>query len=297
MNIQTKFDALDSMYPQINHVKVEQSSALPSKSASSPPPPPPAPVVATPTPVATPVAAPVATNGPRKIVSKPFAKKLAKQHKLQKLSSNMEFYLVDEVKHDSCKSYNGAGFKNLWNPNLRMCRLLAEESIGTRSLMKHKLERSRITNPESHKNLIRSLLPAFDHNLVYNLLHSARNLDHALQFFRWVERSGLFKHDRETHYKIIDILGKASKLNHARCILLDMPKKGLKWDEDLFIVLINSYVKADIVQESVKIIMSMEELGIPRTIKSYDTLQPLNLLLMEGDLLFICSIIGILKLI
>lgn len=30
MNIQTKFDALASMYPQINHVKVEQSSALPS---------------------------------------------------------------------------------------------------------------------------------------------------------------------------------------------------------------------------------------------------------------------------
>ncbi|KAI3507401.1 hypothetical protein L1887_22386 [Cichorium endivia] len=88
------------------------------------------------------------------------------------------------------------------------------------------------------QNSIRSLVPAFDHNLVYNLLHSARNPDHALQFFRWVKRSGLFKHDRETHYKIIDIVDKASKLNQARCILLDMPKKGLKWNEDLFIVLI-----------------------------------------------------------
>lgn len=122
------------------------------------------------------------------------------------------------------------------------------------------------------QNSIRTLVPVFDHNLVYNVLHSARNPDHALQFFRWVERSGLFKHDRETHYKIIEILGKASKLNHARLILLDMPKKGLTWDEDLFIVLIDSYGKAGIVQESVKIFRSMEELGVPRTIKSYDTL-------------------------
>ncbi|KAJ0691589.1 putative tetratricopeptide-like helical domain superfamily [Helianthus annuus] len=75
------------------------------------------------------------------------------------------------------------------------------------------------------QNSIRSLVPVF-----YNVLHGARNPDHALQFFRWVERSGLFKHDRETHYKIIHILGKAAKLNHARCILLDMPKKGIKWD-------------------------------------------------------------------
>lgn len=122
------------------------------------------------------------------------------------------------------------------------------------------------------QNSIRNLVPVFDHNLVYNVLHGARNPDHALQFFRWVERSGLFKHDRETHFKIIDILGKASKLNHARCILLDMPKKGLKWDEDLFIVLIDSYGKAGIVQESVKIFRSMEELGVARSIKSYDVL-------------------------
>lgn len=121
------------------------------------------------------------------------------------------------------------------------------------------------------QNSIRSLVPQFDHNLVYNVLHSSRNPDHALQFFRWVERSGLFKHDRETHLKIIEILGRASKLNHARCILLDMHKKGLEWDEDLFIVLIDSYAKAGIIQESVKIFNKMAELGVPRTINSYNT--------------------------
>ncbi|KAL7095829.1 hypothetical protein ACP275_10G047300 [Erythranthe tilingii] len=122
------------------------------------------------------------------------------------------------------------------------------------------------------QNSIRKLVPTFDHELVYNVLHASRNSEHALQFFRWVERSSLFQHNRETHHKIIEILGRASKLNHARCILLDMPKKGLEWDEDLWVMMIDSYGKAGIVQESVKLFQKMEELGVERGIKSYNTL-------------------------
>ncbi|KAG7028567.1 Pentatricopeptide repeat-containing protein, partial [Cucurbita argyrosperma subsp. argyrosperma] len=122
------------------------------------------------------------------------------------------------------------------------------------------------------QNSIRSLVPQFDHSLVWNVLHATKNSDHALKFFRWVERAGLFRHDRDTHLKIIEILGRASKLNHARCILLDMPNKGVEWDEDLFVVLIDSYGKAEIVQEAVKIFQKMKELGVERSVKSYDAL-------------------------
>ncbi|GAB4832172.1 hypothetical protein Ancab_006189 [Ancistrocladus abbreviatus] len=90
------------------------------------------------------------------------------------------------------------------------------------------------------QNSIRNLVPQFDQSLVYNVLDNARNSEHALQFFRWVERAGLFQHDSDTHLKIIERLGRASKLNHARCILLDMPKKGAELDEDMFVVLIDS---------------------------------------------------------
>ncbi|KAL4272936.1 hypothetical protein GQ457_13G027210 [Hibiscus cannabinus] len=120
------------------------------------------------------------------------------------------------------------------------------------------------------QNSIRALVPEFDHSLVYNVLHGAKNSEHALQFFRWVERAGLIRHDREAHLKIIEILGRASKLNHARCILLDMAKKGVEWDDDFVVVMIDSYGKAGIVQEAVKIFQKMEELGVDRTIKSYD---------------------------
>lgn len=122
------------------------------------------------------------------------------------------------------------------------------------------------------QNSIRNLVPVFDHDLVYNVLHAAKNSEHALQFFRWVHRSGLFRHNRETHFKIIQILGRASKLNHARCILLDMPKNGVSWDEDLWVVMIESYGQAGIVQESVKMFHKMEELRVKRTLKSYNAL-------------------------
>ncbi|KAL1209995.1 Large ribosomal subunit protein [Cardamine amara subsp. amara] len=115
------------------------------------------------------------------------------------------------------------------------------------------------------QNSIRDLVPEWDHSLVYNVLHGAKKLEHALQFFRWTERSGLIRHDRDTHMKMIKMLGEVQKLNHARCILLDMPEKGVPWDEDMFVVLIESYGKAGIVQESVKIFQKMKDLGVERT--------------------------------
>ncbi|KMT17535.1 hypothetical protein BVRB_2g037370 [Beta vulgaris subsp. vulgaris] len=122
------------------------------------------------------------------------------------------------------------------------------------------------------QNSIRNLVPQFDQNLVLNVIENARSSEHSLQFFRWVERSGLFKHDRETHMKIIERLGRASKVNHARCILMDMPSKSVEWDEDMFVVLIDSYGRNGIVQESVKIFQQMKEMGVERSVKSYDAL-------------------------
>ncbi|KAI3788193.1 hypothetical protein L2E82_00922 [Cichorium intybus] len=146
------------------------------------------------------------------------------------------------------------------------------------------------------QNSIRSLVPVFDHNLVYNVLHSVRNPDHALRFFRWVERSGL-SNTTEKHITKTSIFWVKLQISitlDAFCSIF--PKKGLEWDEDLFIVMIDGYGKIGIVQESVKIFMSIEKLRAPIIIKLYDTLQPLNLLLMERDLLSICSTIDVLKL-
>ncbi|CAA3033775.1 Hypothetical predicted protein [Olea europaea subsp. europaea] len=46
----------------------------------------------------------------------------------------------------------------------------------------------------------------------------------------------------------------------------------MEWDEDLWVLLIEGYGKAGIAQESVKLFQKIEELGVERTIKSYDAL-------------------------
>ncbi|KAK1409788.1 hypothetical protein QVD17_36317 [Tagetes erecta] len=120
---------------------------------------------------------------------------------------------------------------------------------------------------------IRDLVPLFDHNLVSNVLNRIPN--RALEFFKSVERLG-FKHDRDTHYKMISILCRDRRLDDAKQILLGVSKKGVDYDEDLFVLLIHGYAKSnrkwDVVKNCVKIVTKMEELGVSRTIKSYNCL-------------------------
>ncbi|XP_024979784.1 pentatricopeptide repeat-containing protein At2g37230-like [Cynara cardunculus var. scolymus] len=137
-----------------------------------------------------------------------------------------------------------------------ICRMMEDDDWATRL-------QSSITN----------FVPLLDHNLVYNVLN--RNPSRALRFFQWVEGFG-FKHDRETHYKMLEILCKDRRLEDAKRILLSMSKKGLDYDEHLFVLMIHGYAKSnrkwDIVKNCVKIFMKMEELGVPRTIESYHPL-------------------------
>ncbi|KAJ9540275.1 hypothetical protein OSB04_026781 [Centaurea solstitialis] len=120
---------------------------------------------------------------------------------------------------------------------------------------------------------ITNLVPLLDHNLVYSVLN--RNPNRALRFFQWVEGFG-FKHDIETHYRMIEILCKDRRLEDAKRVLLGMSKKGLDYDERLFVLMIHGYAKSnrkwDVVKNCVKMFMKMEELGVTRTIESYDAL-------------------------
>ncbi|XP_031483587.1 pentatricopeptide repeat-containing protein At2g37230 [Nymphaea colorata] len=121
------------------------------------------------------------------------------------------------------------------------------------------------------QNSIRSLVPEFNQELVLSVLDGAKNYEQALNFFRWVEKTG-FRHDRSTYLKMVQILVKDRKHNHPRCIIFDMQKKGVEWDEQFFIELMNSYAKAGIVQEAVKIFQKMKDLGVKRTVISYNNL-------------------------
>ncbi|KAG1359759.1 putative pentatricopeptide repeat-containing protein [Cocos nucifera] len=122
------------------------------------------------------------------------------------------------------------------------------------------------------QNSIQSLSPTFDRDLVLAVLRGAHHPDHALRFFRWVERTG-FRHDTATYGEIVSILTRNSMLNHARCLILDdMPKRLVDRDEDMIATLIAGYGRTGIPQEAVKIFRRMPELGVTRTVRSYDAL-------------------------
>ncbi|KAG0450233.1 hypothetical protein HPP92_026873 [Vanilla planifolia] len=124
------------------------------------------------------------------------------------------------------------------------------------------------------QNTIRFMVPVFDQPLVLAIIRRAgeRDPERALHFFRWVEKTG-FRHDPHTYTEIISSLTRASMLNHARCLLLDdMPKRLVPRDEHMFAVLIDAYGRAGIPQEAVKIFRRLPELGIDRTVLSYDAL-------------------------
>ncbi|KAI0524748.1 hypothetical protein KFK09_004132 [Dendrobium nobile] len=124
------------------------------------------------------------------------------------------------------------------------------------------------------QNSIRFICPVFEQPLVLAVLRRAgdRDPNRALSFFRWVEKTG-FRHDPLTYSEIISILSRSSMLNHARCLLLDdMPKRLVSRDEQMFVDLIAAYGRAGIPQEAVKLFRRLPELGVDRTLRSYDAL-------------------------
>ncbi|GKA18767.1 pentatricopeptide repeat-containing protein [Tanacetum coccineum] len=78
------------------------------------------------------------------------------------------------------------------------------------------------------------------------------------------------------HYKKIESLCKDRRLDDAKQAILSLSKKGIHYNEDLFILLINGYAKStkkwDIVKNCVKILLKMEELGVSKTVKFYNVL-------------------------
>ncbi|PWA41992.1 pentatricopeptide repeat protein [Artemisia annua] len=77
-------------------------------------------------------------------------------------------------------------------------------------------------------------------------------------------------------YKKIESLCKDRRFDDAKHLVLSLSEKGIDYNEDLFILLINGYAKStkkwDIVKNCVKILLKMEELGVSKTVKFYNVL-------------------------
>lgn len=84
------------------------------------------------------------------------------------------------------------------------------------------------------------------------------------------------EYDKDTLYKMVSFLCKDRRFDEAKQMLFGLPKKGIDYDEDLFVLLIHGYAKSnrksDVVRNCVKIVTKMEQLGVTRTIKLYNVM-------------------------
>ncbi|XP_077219902.1 pentatricopeptide repeat-containing protein At1g02060, chloroplastic-like [Tasmannia lanceolata] len=101
----------------------------------------------------------------------------------------------------------------------------------------------------------------------------------ALNFFNFLHKS--FHHDDQTYLSMLQILARTHNLNAARNFLFSIIGKiSSNVSDRFFNTLIRSYGKAGLLRESVRVFNKMKEIGVPRSVFSFNSL--LSVLLRRG---------------
>ncbi|XP_058086031.1 pentatricopeptide repeat-containing protein At1g02060, chloroplastic [Magnolia sinica] len=165
------------------------------------------------------------------------------------------------------------------------CKQEEEESQSKRPKSKSKaaLTISRLintVNPWSTdlESSLQPLLPTLSKTSFLQTLSLIKSPSKSLLFFRWALLNG-FPPDATTFSHMLDILGRSRNLNAARNLLLSVPAP-IRSDDRLFNSLIRSYGRAGLIQQSIKLFRKMKELGVARSVFSFNSL--FSILLPRG---------------
>ncbi|CAI0377193.1 unnamed protein product [Linum tenue] len=109
---------------------------------------------------------------------------------------------------------------------------------------------------------------------VMEVLRLVKNPSNALEFFNWVPKMG-FTHDQDCYFSMLEILGRAGKLNAARNFLSSIEKKSkgaVRLHDRFFNSLIRSYGDAGLFNESLKVFALMKSLGVSPSVRTFNSL-------------------------
>ncbi|GMH10710.1 hypothetical protein Nepgr_012551 [Nepenthes gracilis] len=139
---------------------------------------------------------------------------------------------------------------------------------------------------EDLQSSLSSLFPSLSKTTVLQTLHRIKTPSKSLQFFNWVSSlsnpNGL-PHDNQIYLTMLEILGRARRLNAARNLLFSIPKRSgssVQLDDRLFNSLIRSYGRAGLFNESVKVFTTMKSMGVSPSVFTFNNL--LSILLCRG---------------
>ncbi|XP_010252151.1 PREDICTED: pentatricopeptide repeat-containing protein At1g02060, chloroplastic [Nelumbo nucifera] len=142
-----------------------------------------------------------------------------------------------------------------------------------------------INNRAWSPDLESSISPLCSHlskTTVLQTLHLVRTPSKAFQFFKWTQNNG-FTHNDQTYFKMLEILGHSRNLNAARNLLFSIEKNSsgtVKLHDRFFNSLIRSYGQAGLIQESLKVYMTMKSLGVSPSVVTFNSL--FSILLRRG---------------
>lgn len=137
------------------------------------------------------------------------------------------------------------------------------------------------TNPVLHSYLqTEKPLTLLKESDVLKRLKHERDIALALEYFKSIANSKIFKHTPLTYQMMIEKLGHKFEMDGVQYLLQQMKLEGISCSEDLFIIVINSYRQAGDVEQVLKTFYRIQDYGCKPTVKIYNHL--LDALLREN---------------
>ncbi|MED6191821.1 hypothetical protein PIB30_004032 [Stylosanthes scabra] len=142
------------------------------------------------------------------------------------------------------------------------------------------LNTNPIFNVESNSQPQPTDAPSVEEFHVVKRLKHERDTVLALEYFKSLANSGAFKHTQSTYRIMIEKLGRNCEMDGVQYLLQQMKLEGVACSEDLFICVMNSYRRAGLGNQALKMFYRIREFGCKPTVKIYNHL--LDALLSEN---------------
>ncbi|QHO43362.1 Pentatricopeptide repeat-containing protein [Arachis hypogaea] len=134
------------------------------------------------------------------------------------------------------------------------------------------LNTNPIFNLESNSQPQPTNAPPVEEFHVLKRLKHERDIGLALEYFKSLANSGAFKHTQFTYQLMIEKLGRNCEMDGVQYLLQQMKLEGVACSEDLFICVMNSYRRAGLADQALKMFYRIREFGCKPTVKIYNHL-------------------------
>ncbi|KEH21802.1 putative pentatricopeptide [Medicago truncatula] len=136
---------------------------------------------------------------------------------------------------------------------VKLKELFDKDTVERKFTSLCRIVRKNVWSDEVEKE-IRDLNVGFSSESVNFVLESlSSEPNKALIFFRWVEESGLFKHDGGSYNAVARVLGREDSIDRFWKVVGDMRSGGFEMEEETFVKVLGRFCKRGMIKEGVEL--------------------------------------------